>query len=144
MIPEVLNESFYFKQTFLRLSFGLLKSNEHKSNSVKSKSASSLVLLLQRSPYEISFWIGWQAVGPSYLYVVVTHSDWRQAYRLRNRAPSLAWYGAVARTFDLELLLLNFQDLPCLLYWALTKKPNIDAIVQVQKFIQLIHNCTFS
>ena len=44
---------------------------------------------------------------------------------------------------DLALLLLEFDALPCFFRLALTKKPDIDAVVKVQKSIQLIQNCTF-
>ena len=46
--------------------------------------------------------------------------------------------------FVLVLLLLEFNILPSVFYLELTKKPNMDAFVQVQKYIQLMKNSIFS
>ena len=112
---------------------------------MKFKPASLLVLSLQKALHGISLWSGRQAMEPCCPLVVVTQADSRQAYRrLYNSAPSRAGDGAAVREFDLVLLLLDFNVLPCLFHLVPTKKPNIDTIVQIQKSIRLMQNCTFS
>ena len=58
--------------------------------------------------------------------------------KIIQQGSSRAGDGAMISALGLALLHLEFNDFPSPFYFSLTKKANIYAIVQVQKFIQLM------
>ena len=118
---------------------------QHKNNSVKFKPASSLVVPCKKHFLRFPFlecWTGGGAKISTYCDDPVRLKASIQKIIQQGTKSSLRWCSGWR--IGLVVLLLEFDVVPCLSHLALTKKPNMNMVVQVQEFFQLIQNSSFS